>query len=179
MSLQDPSIGFKWPVSVERVIAAHAQDVWDAISHPGNLELCHPFCARNPVQVWPGPGSKDEVHYLSGWVLERRFLEWIDGIGYDLDIGRSGGARSLVSWRITPIDDHSCALRIKVCPHALQHLPTVIRWLPHTLWLRPLLQKYLDAVVRGVEWYVIRGAPVPRNAFGTHPWFSAGKSTSN
>ncbi len=179
MPLQDPSIRFRWPVSVERVIAAPSQEVWDAISRPGNLELCHPFCASNPVHVWPGPSSQDEVHYLSGWVFVRHFREWIEGVGYDLEIGRSGGGKSQVSWRIIPIGDQSCALRITVCPHALQNLPTVIRWIPHSLWLHPQLRKYLDSVVRGFDWYVIRRKPVPKNAFGKHSWFSARESTFN
>lgn len=176
MSSEDPTVGFKWPVSAKKVIAAPANEVWDAISRPGNLELCHPFCTSNPVQVWPGPDSRDEVHYLSGWVYERRFIRWIDGVGYDLEIGRPGGGQSLVSWRIAQIDDQSCTLRISVCPYALQNLPAVVRWIPYVLRLRPLLRAYLDSVVRGFEWYVTRGEPVPENAFGTHPWFSARKS---
>jgi hypothetical protein len=36
-----------------------------------------------------------------------------------------------------------------------------------------MLKKYLESVVRGFEWYVMRGEPVPRNQFGRHPWFSA------
>ena len=61
--------GFKWPVAVAQAIAAPRDQVWEAISMPGNLEHCHPFCARNPIQVWPGEGSRDEVHYLSGWIF--------------------------------------------------------------------------------------------------------------
>ena len=163
---------FKWPVAAEKTIAAPASEVWDAISQPGNLELCHPFCASNPVREWPGVGSQDEVHYLSGWVFERRFREWHEGVGYDLEIGRPAGSKSTVSWRITPIDDRTCKLRITVCPGALQDIPVVVRWLPHLLRVRPLLRQYLDSVVRGFEWYVTRGEAVPRNAFGTHPWFS-------
>lgn len=176
MTERETAAGFKWPVSVERKIAAPAPAVWEAISRPGNLELCHPFCASNPIHVWPGPDSRDEVHYLSGWVYERRFFRWIDGVGYDLHIGRQGGGKSLVSWRISPIDDQSCTLRITVCPQALQSLPLVVRWIPFTFRLRPLLQAYLDSVVQGFEWYVVRGQAVPRNAFGTHPWFSTRKS---
>ncbi len=167
------NVGFRWPVSLERVIAAPAEALWRVISRPGNLELCHPYCASNPVHAWPGPDSRDQIHYLSGWVYERRFRDWIEGVGYDLDIGRQGGKTSFVSWRIKPIDGRSCCLRITVCSHALQDLPVVIRWIPHTLWLRPRLVKYLDSVLRGFEWYTTRGEPVPRNAFGTHPWFSA------
>ncbi len=178
MPLQKPQNAFRWPVTVEREITAPAQDVWCAISRPGNLELCHPFCESNPVRIWPGPGSQDEVHYLSGWVYERQFRRWIEGVGYDLQIGRKGGGKSLVSWRVIPIDDYCCALKITVCPHALQNLPILIRWIPYVLWLRPLLRKYLDSVVRGFEWHVVRLEPVPRNAFGTHPWFSERESTS-
>ena len=163
---------FKWPVAVEQSIAVSAQRLWDAISTPGNLELCHPFCSSNPVQVWPGPESRDEVHYLSGWILERRFVHWLEGVGYDLEIGRCGGEKSFVSWRIAPIDDQNCTLRITVYPHILQRVPLVIRWLPHMLRVRPMLRKYLQSVVGGFDWYVTCGEPVPRNNFGSHPWFS-------
>jgi hypothetical protein len=115
----------------------------------------------------------DEVHYQSGWVYERRFFRWHDGVGYDLEIGRRGGGTSIVSWRITPVDPDSCVLSITVYPQNLQNWPTVLRWIPYMLRLRPLLKQYLESVVKGFEWYVVRGEPVPRNQFGRHPWFSA------
>jgi hypothetical protein len=169
----DPRPDFNWPVAVAHPIAAPADKVWKAISMPGNLEQCHPFCAKNPVQVWPGEGSRDEIHYLSGWHFERRFCRWIEGVGYDLDIGRRSGRSSFVSWRLRPVDEQNCILRIAVYPHALQSVPIAIRWLPHFLRLRPMLRRYLSSVVRGFEWYVTRGESVPRNQFGSHPWFSA------
>ncbi|MFQ5350626.1 MAG: SRPBCC family protein [Thermoanaerobaculia bacterium] len=153
-------------------IAAPAEEVWTAISTPGNLEACHPFCARNPVHAWPGDSARDEVHFLSGWVFERRFVRWLEGVGYDLGIGRPGGGTSLVSWRITPSGSRQCTLRIVVYPNLLQRLPVALRWLPHYLRLRPLLRRYLSSVLQGFEWYVTRGEPVPRNQFGRHPWFS-------
>ena len=163
---------FRWPIAGARHIAVAPQKVWDIISMPGNLELCHPFCEKNPVSVWPGSQSRDKVCYLSGWVFERRFRRWFDGVGYDLEIGRQGGRSSFVSWRIAPGDSQNCTLSITVYPHPLQNIPVVIRWLPHLVYLRPMLKRYLSSVVRGVEWYVIRGEPVPRNHFGSHPWFS-------
>jgi hypothetical protein len=99
-------------------------------------------------------------------------VEWIDGAGYDLEIGRSGEETSFVSWRIAPIDYRTCTLRIAVYPHVLQRVPVAIRWLPHLLRVRPQLTSYLTSVVRGFEWYATKGQPVPRNQFGTHPWFS-------
>jgi hypothetical protein len=164
------------PVRVERTMATPAQDIWSAISCPGALELCRPFCAGNPVQVWPGLGARDEVHYLNGVVYERRFLEWTDRVGYDLEIGRAGGRKSLMSWRIATLDDATCRLRITVCPHVLQPLAVAVRWVPHALWLRPRLRADLDAVAKGFDWYVTRGEPVPRNAFGIHVWLPARES---
>lgn len=172
MPANTPFSHFEWPVASERMIAAPAQKVWEAISAPGNLEKAHPYCASNPVQVWPGPDSQDKVHYLSGWEYERRFVHWYDGTGYDLEIGRRGGGKSFVSWRITPVDENSSVLRISVYPHVLQNWPAVVRWIPHLLRIRPMLKKYLESVVRGFEWYVVRGESVPRNQFGRHSWFS-------
>lgn len=171
--MKQDTASFKWPVSAQRTIAAPASRVWDVISSPGNLEDCHPFCEKNPVLEWPGPQSRDEVHYLSGWMYERRFCNWIDGVGYDLNIGRRGGSQSFVSWRITEIDDRNCTLKITVYPHTLQNIPAVIRWLPYLVKLRPALKSYLESVVMGFEWYVMRDEAVPRNQFGRHAWFSA------
>lgn len=164
--------GFRWPVTATRRIAAPAERVWEVISTPGNLEPCHPFCARNPVHEWPGPDSHDEIHYSSGWVFERRFRRWLEGVGYDLEVGRPGGRTSWVTWRIRPVDKRSCTLEITVHPFALQGLPVAVRWLPHVLYLRPMLRRYLQSVVGGFEWFVTRGEPVPRDGFGRHPWFS-------
>ena len=168
--------GFKWPVAVVQPIAAPAKIVWETISTPGNLELCHPYCKRNPVQVWRGPDSRDEVHYFSGWIYERRFRRWSEGTGYDLEIGRPGGGTSYVSWQISPADDRNCTLSITVYPHVLQKIPVVVRWLPHVIRLRPMLKKYLESVTKGFEWYVTRCKPVSRDQFGRHPWFSAARS---
>lgn len=168
----NPRPDFKWPVAVAHPIPASASDVWAAISMPGNLEYCHPFCAKNPVHVWPGEGAIDEIHYLGGWVFKRRFCHWIENVGYDLEIGEQGGQTSFVSWRIQPVGEMESVLRIAVYPWALQNIPVAIRWLPHVVRLRPLLRQYLFSVVRGFEWYIVKKEPVPRNRFGSHKWFS-------
>ena len=173
MTTQQLPDRFRWPVAVEREFAVPATRVWQVISMPGNLEPCHPFCVKNPVEVWPGPDSRDEIFYLSGWVFQRHFFNWLDGVGYDLKIGRQGGRQSSVSWRIRPIDEQSAALKITVYPFVLQGVPVLIRWLPHLIRVRPLLHNYLDAVLRGFDWYITRNERVPRDQFGKHPWFSA------
>ena len=170
--LDDPRLHFRWPIAAALAIRAPEDKVWGVISTPGNLETCHPFCAKNPVSEWPGRESRDEVHYLNGWVFERRFRRWLDGVGYDLEIGRPGGRTSFVSWRILPVEGRGCQLRIAVYPFVLQNVPIAVRWLPHVLYLRPMLSRYLSSVLRGFEWFVTRDEAVPRNHFGRHPWFS-------
>jgi hypothetical protein len=167
-----PSPGFKWPVAVKRLIAAPSSNVWDVISSPGTLPLYHPFCEKNPVFDWPGPASHDEVHYFNGLVLVRRFTDWHEDIGYDLQIGRADGNTSVVSWRITPVKERRSAITITVFPHKLQHIPTLVRWLPHLAGLRPQLRSYLQSVVKGLDWFITHGQPVRRNQFGAHRWFS-------
>ena len=160
-------------MSVRQPISSPAGDVWAAISASGNLESCHPFCAENPVRVWPGPGSIDEVHYLNGIVYERRFQSWYEGEGYDLEIWHKQRKMADVLWRIQSTGESSSVLEITVLPLALQRIPVWLRWAPHLFVVRPRMRTYLQAVVRGFEWYVTRGESVPRNQFGTHPWFSA------
>jgi hypothetical protein len=179
VSVESPGSGrssFKWPVAVERSLNASPDEVWSVISNPGNLELCHPFCRRNPVESWPGIGSHDAIEYYSGWRFERRFTGWIDGGGYDLEIGRKGGRRTAVSWRIREVDDGTSVLGITTYPVGLQHLPVVVRWLPHLVTMRPMLRSYLDSVLRGFEHYLTTGQPVTRNQFGSHRWFSPRES---
>lgn len=159
-------------VTVTRSIGAAPADVWAAISAPGNLEYAHPFCARNPVTVWPGSGSRDEVQYLSGWVYERRFTDWIDGVGYDLEIGSQGEQRSRVSWRITDGGAGRADLTITIRPRPIDRVPRLAQRAVQFGYVRPLLRRYLDSVVAGFEWWVTSGEPVPNNQFGRHPWFS-------
>jgi hypothetical protein len=163
---------FKWPVSVSRKIEASAQRVWETITRPGNLNDCHPFCEKNPVYQWPGVGSKDAIYYYSGWVLHREIINWIDDVGYDLKIGREGGRKSCVSWRITEEKDDLSTLRITIYPFILQTLPIVFRWIPHIFYIQPTLNNYLESVVKGFEWFITTGIPVEKNQFGSHKWFS-------
>ncbi|RME48767.1 MAG: SRPBCC family protein, partial [Caldilineae bacterium] len=114
---------FKWPVSVSRSIEAPPQQIWSVITTPGNLETCHPFCKKNPVYKWPGIGSRDAIHYHSGWILHREFVNWIDGVGYDLTIGREGGRKSYVTWRITEERGNAGRLTITIYPYIFQNVP--------------------------------------------------------
>jgi hypothetical protein len=132
--------------------------------------------SSNPVDEWPGVGSRDTINYYSGWVLYRKFFNWIDGVGYDLTIGREGGRNSYVSWRITEEQENVSTLSITIFPHILQNIPVAIRWVPHIISIRPSLHSYLESVVKGFEWFITTGKPVVKNQFGSHRWFSVKNS---
>jgi len=170
--VQDVDKNSRWAVSVSQRIAAPREEVWRVISSPGNLESSHPFCTKNPVHEWGSANSRDEIHYLSGWSYERRFSEWHDGRGYDLETYRKDKRIASVSWRITEVDDATSMLEITVYPHVLQDWPAIARWVAYWLRIKPYLRSYLRSVVMGFDWYITKGERVPRDAFGKHPWFS-------
>jgi hypothetical protein len=121
---------------------------------------------------WPGPDSHDKIHYFNGVVLVRRFTDWRDEVGYDLQIGRTGGRTSVVSWRITPTGEQRSSIEIAIYPHAVQKTPIIARWLPHFFWIQPQLKGYLQSVVKGLDFFITQGHRVKRNQFGAHRWFS-------
>lgn len=163
---------FRWPVTHTQTLQTTPDQLWRLITRPGNLETCHPFCDRNPVEQWPGVGARDAVHYYSGLVLYRRFTAWVDGVGYDLEIGKRQGKQSTVQWRIAAVGQNRSRLAITIQAHDLQHLPLAQRWVRHQTYLRPILKSYLASVLQGFAWYVDTGQSVSRNQFGSHPWFS-------
>ena len=167
-----PLPGFKWPVAVSRTIAAPPSKVWEVISSPGMLPLYHPFCEKNPVFDWSGADSYDEIHYFNKFVLARRFTDWYEDVGYDLEAGRKDGKTSVVSWRIQQIKERRTSITITIFPHAVQHVGVVVRWIPHLMWVRPQLKSYLGSVLKGLDWFISHGEPVRRNQFGSHRWFS-------
>ena len=160
------------PASNSIIIKIDSQCVWDVISRQGNLKLCHPFCESNPVDKWEGSKSIDYVNYYNGVKYQRIFTNWIDGQGYDLLIGRKNGEKSKVTWRINKLNNKSCELKITIYPHDIIKYSNIIKPLINSLYVRPMLRKYLSSVLRGFQYYVITGKPVQKNQFGNHKWFS-------
>ena len=117
-------------VTVTRGVRAGADRMWQVISTPGYLELCHPFCERNPVE------------------------------------------QARVRWRIEAKSHTACRLTVSLRLLFLDHVPTVVRWVPYCLLVRPRMKRYLEAAVAGVVYHAETDEPVVRNRFGSHPWFS-------
>ena len=125
------------------------------------------------MTVWPGRCARDEIHYGSGWVYQRTFTDWTDGVGYDLDIGAAGEPTSQVSWRHrSPHGDGICQLTICVWPRPVTR-NRGLRWLARLLVVGPMMRRYLRSVTRGSGVVRHTSVPVTADQFGTHPWFSA------
>ena len=160
------------PVSEGININASSQKVWEVISKPSNLESCHPFCESNPVEKWSKAKSVDFVNYYNGLKFKRIFIDWIDGYGNDLMIGKINGRKSKVIWRINEIDNLKSQLTITVYPHNTKRYPFILKSLVYFFYINPMLRKYLSSVLKGFQWHIEQGKSVQKNQFGNHKWFS-------
>ena len=162
---------FNWSVTGILETSISSSDLWDIISSPSNLELFHPFCAKNKIIKWPGLNSIDQIYYYSGLVFERKFIKWVDKRGYDLLIGEKNEAQSLVSWQIND-KDNSSILKVSIYPHLCNQGLKVFNFLPFYLVVKPSLKHYIDSVMLGLEYYIKTNKKEIKNQFGNHKIFS-------
>ena len=162
---------YKQSIQVIKEINATEDELWDVISQPGHLELTHPFSKSHSVTSWPGVESNDVLIYLSGLRYERYFIDWNEGNGYTLQIGGREGKKSKVIWEISS-KENKTFLSITIYPHFLANTPRFFSFLPYELLIRPKLTSYLNSVLGGIDYYLVKKESVPKNHFGTHKWFS-------
>ena len=162
---------YKQSIQVVKEINATEDELWDVISQPGHLELTHPFSKSHSVTSWPGVESNDVLIYLSGLRYERYFTDWSEGSGYTLQIGGREGKKSKVIWEISS-EENKTFLSITIYPHFLANTPRFFSFLPYELLIRPKLTSYLNSVLGGIDYYLVKKESVPKNRFGTHKWFS-------
>ena len=160
------------PIHHKIRINATPERIWKIISSPRNLEYYHPFCESNPVDRWPGLGSVDYVNYYNGLKFIRNFTDWNEGAGYELMIGKIGGRKSKVIWRIDKIDNTTSYLNITVYPHDFKLKPSFAKPIAYYLYIKPSLNKYLSSVLKGFQYYITTDKRIKKNQFGKHKWFS-------
>jgi hypothetical protein len=160
------------PAVVTRRLQAAAERAREVMASPGAVARYHPFCSDNPVAAWPGVGAQDTIHYLSGLVLHRRFTAWEEGHAYELEIGNAGWPVSHVRWELAAAGAEESEITISIWPGAFVGCPSIVRWALHRCYLLPLLRRYLDALLRGVNYYVTTGRDVEPNQFGRVRLFS-------
>jgi|TARA_B100001093_G_scaffold441037_1_gene441928 hypothetical protein len=145
--------------------------LWQTISSPNYLNNIHPYCEKNSVIYWENDRHEDRLVYLNGLTYERKFTEWKTDEGYDLWIGNDNKKQSFVEWRIKE-EGNGVRLSITVYPFLLSTWPKALSFLPYFLYINIKLKSYLYSVLTGIEWFIDKKTPVPKNKFGKHSWFS-------
>ena len=145
--------------------------LWETISSPGYLNNVHPFCEDNSVIMWEKDQHEDQLVYLNGLTYQRKFTDWNINEGYDLWIGNDDQNQSFVEWRIEE-EGSGTRLSINIYPYLLSTWPKSLAFLPYFLYINIKLKSYLYSVLSGIEWFINKNTPVPKNKFGMHSWFS-------
>ena len=101
----------------------------------------------------------------------REFTLWGPNQGFELTIGKRGGKKSKVKWKITK-SASGCQISITVWPYKSNKVPRLLYPLVSFFVVRPMLKKYLSSVLMGLDFYLTNKDVVKKNQFGTHPWFS-------
>lgn len=146
--------------------------VLDLIREPGNLSKYHPFCKKNEPISWPGNGSVDYLEYHNGMKFHREFYNWSDN-GYDLKIGAKKNM-AVVNW-VVDGDKNKSSLSVRINPIIENYIPfknTLIQKLIWFVYIKPMLQTYINHVIKGFTYFMKTETPVLQNQFGTHKWFS-------
>ncbi|MEG4940352.1 hypothetical protein [Microcoleus sp. F4-D5] len=159
-------------VYVDRIIDKPSDVIWNAISRPGELTQYHPYCQSNEAFKWPGVGSRDGLTYYSGIYFERDFKTWMEGIGYDLEIGPPPRKTAWISWRIKPFEQSRSKLSIEVTPYLESHLLDAVKLEFQRQYFGKSVEIYLDSFLRGVDYFVTTGRAVQAKQFGSHPIYA-------
>jgi len=148
--------------------------ILNLIREPGSLNKYHPFCKRNDAIKWPGTNSIDELEYLNGSTFKRNFFNWHEN-GYDLIIERKNKSKmAQVNWIIEGNDEIS-SLRVRINPvigHFTPFKNKFMQILSWYLFVKPMLQSYINKVIKGFEFFANTDMEVKPNQFGKHSWFS-------
>ena len=78
--------------------------------------------------------------------------------------------QSTVNWIITG-DDYKSSLKVKIYPD-IQYKKPFIKWLIWNLYIRHMIQSYINHVIKSIKYNVYTGEKVQPYQFGKHSWFS-------
>ena len=139
------------------------------IKSKNNLEKFHPFCLKNEVINWDKGNSIDYVYYFSGKKYKRKFVKW-NNDGYELEIYEDRKLAK-ICWSVLVNDDQSI-VSIQAKPY-LPYKSGFINRLVFHIYVKYMLNTYLNAVLRGLKFYIENNIIVKENQFGKHRWYSA------
>lgn len=148
--------------------------LWEIISMPGILEKTHPFCQTNAIIRWDCESSIDTIVYYNGRTMQRKFIDWNEGQGYQLLIGQNELADALVTWSIKQSQKHSILSihLVLYLDNSLAHIPKLFRGIISRLYLAPMMKSYLNSVLYGFKFFSEKKQKVTKNQFGYNHLFS-------
>ncbi len=149
-------------------INKESNTVIDLIKSKSNLEKFHPFCKKNIVVKWKGKNSEDIVIYHNNKQYVRKFTEWHQS-GYKLEIFEDRKLAD-ISWNVKDLNNKSI-IKITAKPY-LPYKYRFINVIVFNLYVKYVLQSYLNSVVKGLKYYLETSKTVSDNQFGRHIWYS-------
>ena len=117
-------------------------------------------------------GAHDSITYYSGRKYRRDFVGWIEGVGYDIEVGAFPNVTSRVQWRVLAASPVSSAISIEVFPFIKVGTEESKRELYLSRLFGADFQHYLDCVVKGVKYYSETGKAVDEDQFGSNKLYS-------
>ena len=149
-------------------INKESNTVIDLIKSKSNLEKFHPFCKKNIVVKWKGKNSEDIVIYHNNKQYVRKFTEWHQS-GYKLEIFEDRKLAD-ISWNVKDLNNKSI-IKISAKPY-LPYKYRIINVIVFNLYVKYVLQSYLNSVVKGLKYYLETNKTASDNQFGKHIWYS-------
>lgn len=160
-------------VRLTRVIQAPAADIWKVISKRGDLTKYHAYVREHaPIYKWPGVGSRDGLTYYSGLYVERDFMYWREGEGYDMQTGPPPRKASWTCWDIRCLGEAQSELSIMITPILESHLHETTKKSYVQMYFGKSIEVYIDRLLRGVEQFVMTGKEVRPAQYGTDPVYA-------
>jgi hypothetical protein len=80
----------------------------------------------------------------------------------------NGKRENTAIWRIIPIDDQRCKLRITDRVEFIKTLPFPFRWALLKFKMKPVFSQYLFQILEGFAFYAETGQQIRRDQFGPH-----------
>ena len=140
-------------------INKESNTVIDLIKSKSNLEKFHPFCKKNIVVKWKGKNSEDIVIYHNNKQYVRKFTEWHQS-GYKLEIFEDRKLAD-ISWNVKDLNNKSI-IKITAKPY-LPYKYRFINVIVFNLYVKYVLQSYLNSVVKGLKYYLETNKTVSDN----------------
>ena len=150
-------------------VCSSKDEIIELLKSKNNLEKFHPFCLKNNVINWDKDNSVDYIHYFSGKKYKRKFIRWNNN-GYDLEI-YDNRKLAKISWSVS-VNDKQSIVKIEAEPY-LPYKSRSINIIIFHVYVKHMLKSYLNAVLKGLKFYIETNNIVKEDQFGKHRWYSA------